>query len=44
MNFIIVCTAISILTPLLMFILYLNAPIGWEDEAGFHNEGNTPAD
>jgi hypothetical protein len=41
MNFIIVCIAICVLTPLLMFILYLNAPIGWEDETGFHNEDNS---
>ena len=40
MNFIVVCIAICMLTPLLMFALYLNAPVGWEDEIGFHYEGN----
>ena len=40
MNFIIICLIICCIMSLMMFILYLNAPIGWEDSIGFHMGSN----
>lgn len=40
MNFIIICLGIFCIMSLMMLILYLNAPIGWEDNIGFHKGSN----
>jgi hypothetical protein len=40
MYIIIICLAICCIMSIVMFILYHNAPIGWEDAIGFHKGSN----